>query len=131
MALTIELQNDAGLDGVPGVERFHAWVEAALQRDYAALEQTIRVVDETGRNDVLGARVEVVLPDRRAIWRTVRTAASYLSSNDPRVLVGLGGRTSVAAVRVHWPGGAIEEWTDPAVGRYLVLKRGAGRETDR
>jgi probable rRNA maturation factor len=46
MALTIELQNDAALDGVPGEERFHAWVEAALQRDYAALEQTIRVVDE-------------------------------------------------------------------------------------
>ena len=46
MALTIELQNDAALEGVPGEERFRAWVEAALQQDYTALEQTIRVVDE-------------------------------------------------------------------------------------
>ena len=47
MALAIELQNDAALGGVPAEERFHAWVEAALRSDYAALEQTIRVVDET------------------------------------------------------------------------------------
>ena len=47
MALTIDLQNDAGLEGVPGEQRFHAWVEAALRREYVALEQTIRVVDES------------------------------------------------------------------------------------
>ena len=46
MALKIELQNDAALDGVPGAEQFHTWVEAALQRDYNSLEQTIRIVDE-------------------------------------------------------------------------------------
>ena len=42
----IDLQNDDGLDGVPGKERFGEWVAAALQREYAGLEQTIRVVDE-------------------------------------------------------------------------------------
>ncbi|MDX1390647.1 MAG: CRTAC1 family protein, partial [Acidobacteriota bacterium] len=89
-----------------------------------------RIVDETGRTDVPGARVEVVPTDGPTVWRTVRRAASYLSSNDPRVLVGLGDRSSVAVVRVHWPDGVIEEWTDPAVDRYLVLKRGAGREVD-
>ena len=46
MAPRIDLQNDAGLGGVPGEERFGEWVEAALQREYADLEQTIRVVDE-------------------------------------------------------------------------------------
>ena len=42
----IDLQNEAGIDGVPGEERLGEWVEAALQREYAGLEQTIRVVDE-------------------------------------------------------------------------------------
>ena len=45
MAVTIDLQNDAALAGVPGKAQFRGWVEAALQREYAALEQTIRVVD--------------------------------------------------------------------------------------
>ena len=45
MAVTIDLQNDAEIAGVPAQPKLQAWVEAALQRDYAALEQTIRVVD--------------------------------------------------------------------------------------
>ena len=45
MAVTIDLQNDAALAGVPAEPQLQAWVEAALQSDYATLEQTIRVVD--------------------------------------------------------------------------------------
>lgn len=45
MAVTIELQNDSRIPGLPGENRFHAWVEAALQVEYDRLEQTIRVVD--------------------------------------------------------------------------------------
>ena len=47
MAVAIDLQNDDELDGVPGASRFRRWVESALQRNYARLEQTIRVVGET------------------------------------------------------------------------------------
>jgi probable rRNA maturation factor len=46
MAVTIDLQNDAGLAGLPPRRQFGVWVEAALQRSYERLEQTIRVVDE-------------------------------------------------------------------------------------
>jgi len=44
MAVTIDLQNDDAIAGLPAAGQFQHWVEAALQRDYAALEQTIRVV---------------------------------------------------------------------------------------
>jgi len=54
----------------------------------------------------------------------VRTDGSYLSGNDPRVLVGLGGATRVKAVRVRWPGGAIEEWNDVKINQYTILKEG-------
>ncbi len=45
-SLRIDLQNEAGLPGVPDVALFERWVRAALQQDHAELEQTIRIVDE-------------------------------------------------------------------------------------
>ena len=44
MPSRIDLQNDDGLGGIPSPAQFQSWVEAALQRDYGDLEQTIRVV---------------------------------------------------------------------------------------
>ena len=44
MATRIDLQNDDGLSDIPATERFATWVEAALQKPYANLEQTIRIV---------------------------------------------------------------------------------------
>jgi hypothetical protein len=54
-------------------------------------------------------------------------AASYLSANDPRVLVGLGRDAEIRSVRATWPGGEVEEWSDLPVGRYTTLRRGTGR----
>jgi len=45
MPVKVDLQNDDALAGVPNERRFRAWVEAALQRGYQRLEQTIRIVD--------------------------------------------------------------------------------------
>ena len=45
-SITIDLQNELNLAGVPDVALMQRWVVAALQQDYAELEQPIRVVDE-------------------------------------------------------------------------------------
>ena len=45
MTTRIDLQNDGGLGGLPSPEDFRSWVEAALQRPYENLEQTLRIVD--------------------------------------------------------------------------------------
>jgi hypothetical protein len=81
----------------------------------------LRVVGKSGR-DMLGAAVEIVVEDTNILQRRVRTDGSYLSGNDPRVLVGLGAATRVKAVRVGWPGGAVEEWKDIKVDQYTTLK---------
>ena len=86
----------------------------------------LRVVGKAGR-DMLGAQVEIVVDDKTILRRRVRTDGSYLSGNDPRVLAGLGGATRVKAVRVRWPGGAVEEWKDLIVDRYTTLKEGMAR----
>jgi hypothetical protein len=71
---------------------------------------------------MLGAQVEIVIDDKRILRRRVRTDGSYLSANDPRVLVGLGAATRVKAVRVRWPDGTSEEWKEVVVDRYTTLK---------
>ena len=46
MATSVDLQNDAGFESIPAAEQFEKWVTAALQSNYAQLEQTICIVDE-------------------------------------------------------------------------------------
>jgi enediyne biosynthesis protein E4 len=86
----------------------------------------LRFVGKGGR-DMLGAQVEIIVDDNRKLRRRVRSDGSYLSGNDPRVLVGLGAATRVKAVRVRWPNGAVEEWKEPIVDRYTTMKEGVAR----
>ena len=72
---------------------------------------------------MLGAQVEIVTATNDVLRRRVRTDGSYLSGNDPRVLVGLGQATKVKVVRVRWPDGTKDEWKDQPVDRYLTLKQ--------
>ena len=82
----------------------------------------LRLVDKTGR-DALGASVEVVVTKNRILRRRVRTDGSYLSANDPRVLVGLGSATRVESARVRWPDGAAVELKAPPVDRYTTIRQ--------
>ena len=81
----------------------------------------LRLVGKNGR-DMLGAQVEVVVAKNNVLRRRVRTDGSYLSANDPRVLVGLGAATRIQSVRVRWPDGTDEEFKDLPVDKYTTLK---------
>ena len=61
--------------------------------------------------DMLGARVAVLRDAQPTLWRRARADGSYASANDSRVLVGLGASTVVPRVRVLWPDGRVEEWS--------------------
>ena len=76
---------------------------------------------------MIGARVQVIRRTGPALWRRARSDGSYASANDPRVLVGLGASAEAPRVRVIWPSGRTEEWTDVAIDRYTTLKEGSGR----
>ena len=86
----------------------------------------LRLVGSGGR-DMLGARVEFRRPGRPSLWRRVRSDGSYASANDPRVLVGLGDDTAAPSVRVRWPNGGTEEWSDAGIDRWTTLKQGTGK----
>ncbi len=82
----------------------------------------LRLVGKSGR-DMLGAQVEIVIDEKNILRRRVRTDGSYLSANDPRVLVGLAASTRIQKVRVRWPDGQVEEWKDLATDQYTNLKQ--------
>jgi hypothetical protein len=84
-----------------------------------------RVVDEHGR-DAIGAELRIDAGGR-AVRRDVRAAYSYLSSNDPRVHVGLGSGTSVERITVRWPDGRREIFGTQPIDKVVTLRRGAGR----
>jgi len=46
MAIILDLQNESAATLIPAAEQVQQWLTAALQSDYARLEQTIRIVDE-------------------------------------------------------------------------------------
>ena len=74
-----------------------------------------------------GARVGVFRGEGPVLWRRARADGSYASASDPRVVVGLGAAGRVTAVRVAWPSGRIEEWTDVPVGQWTTLTEGTGQ----
>jgi hypothetical protein len=74
--------------------------------------------------DVVGARVGIVRATGPTLWRRARADGSYASAHDPRVLVGLGDTATIDRVRIEWPGGNAEEWTNVPIDRYTTLKEG-------
>jgi hypothetical protein len=86
----------------------------------------LRLVDQKAGRDMLGAVVQIAVTKNRVLRRRARTDGSYLSANDPRVLIGLGSATSVDSLLVQWPDGSVEEWKGPPVDRYTTLKQGTG-----
>ena len=79
------------------------------------------------RRDMIGARVSIQA-NGSPLWRRARADGSYASAQDPRVLVGLGQSTDPRRVRVIWPSGREEEWTNVPVDRYTTLTEGEGAE---
>lgn len=88
----------------------------------------LRLVGGPGPRDMLGARVGVFRNEGPPLWRRARADGSYASANDPRVLVGLANAATVRRVRVIWPSGRVEDWTNIAVGRWITLKEGTGTQ---
>ena len=87
----------------------------------------LKLVGGPGARDMLGARVGVFRPDGSVLSRRVRADGSYASANDPRVVVGLGAADAVTRVRVDWPSGQREEWTDIVINRWMTLSEGTGQ----
>jgi enediyne biosynthesis protein E4 len=74
----------------------------------------------------LGSRVVITDVDNRKQIFDVSAGGSYLSSNDSRIVGGLGGATAVRSVEVRWPSGRIQTIANPKLKQYLVIHESDG-----
>ena len=51
---------------------------------------------------------------------------SYLSSHDPRELLGVGAATKVDSVEIRWPSGKVDRLTNPPLNKYVKVTEGSG-----
>ena len=118
-----DLDNDGGMDFV--VANNNGPVRVFLNQVGAARPWIgLRLL--TGKRDAYGAEVQVVRKGAPTLHRRVHADGSYLSSSDPRVVLGLGDAADVEQVIVHWPDGSDEVFPGPPLRRYTTLTQGAG-----
>jgi enediyne biosynthesis protein E4 len=75
--------------------------------------------------DAVGAAVYLTAAGVRQ-RADVLSGGSYESSNDQRPHFGIGDATAVDALEIHWPSGAVEHLTLPAVDRFFTIQEGKG-----
>jgi hypothetical protein len=57
--------------------------------------------------------------------RRLKTAGgSYLSSHDPREILGIGTATKVDSIEIKWPSGRVDKLTNPPIRKYLKVVEG-------
>ena len=85
----------------------------------------LKLVNKDRRRDMLGATVEIMTDKGAKRFRRVKTDGSFCSSNDPRILVGLGEAELASRVQVRWPNGSSEKWHDLKSNVYHTLYQGS------
>ena len=87
----------------------------------------VRLIGKKANVDAIGAKITYRSGDLQRDRFKVG-GGSYLSSHDPRVVLGLGQRNKVDWVEVKWPepGGA-ERFTDLPIDRYITIVEGSGK----
>ncbi|MDE3179731.1 MAG: CRTAC1 family protein [Acidobacteriota bacterium] len=87
----------------------------------------MKLVGKRCNRDAVGARLTWSIGGEvRKMLKN--SGGSYLSSHDPRIVLGLGASTHVDWVEVQWPApsGKTERYTSVPSGRYLIITEGEG-----
>jgi enediyne biosynthesis protein E4 len=101
---------------------------ALLRNDTPTKNHWIRLRLEGSRSnrDAIGARV-TISAGGRTIVRQRKGGASYGSSHDPRLTIGLGDSTSAGEVTIRWPSGQVDQFKDLAADTGWLLREGSAR----
>jgi len=88
----------------------------------------INLVGTKSNPDAIGARVTYQSGDLKQ-QRMKVGGGSFLSSHDPRMVLGIGKRTKLDWVEIHWPqpSGKVERIAELPIDRYLTIVEGTGK----
>jgi enediyne biosynthesis protein E4 len=87
----------------------------------------LRLIGRKANIDAIGTEISYQAGDlKRHVFKV--GGGSYLSSHDPRVVLGLGPRSKIDWVEVKWPqpSGLVERFTELQADRYETLHEGEG-----
>jgi len=78
--------------------------------------------------DAVGAVVTYQSGDLRRTRMKVG-GGSYLSSHDPRIVLGIGKRTKFDWIEIKWPqpSGLVQRLTDLPIDRYITIHEGQAK----
>jgi len=119
-----DIDNDGDID----VLVFNNNGPARLLRNNCGHKQKwlgLRLLDPKKKRDMQGTNVALKRKGKPVLWRRVQTGGSYCSTNDPRVLFGLGETDRVDQIDVFWPDGSKETWNSPISMKYTTLYKGS------
>jgi enediyne biosynthesis protein E4 len=109
-----DLNNDGSIDAVISIMDGHPAIlyNESPRRSWIRLE----LLSQWSNRPAIGTVVQVHAGGR-VIHRQLKGGGSYISANDPRLLVGLGSAESVDRVEILWPGGARTMLDHPALAQ--------------
>lgn len=111
-----DLDNDGDLDVV--VSRLDT-PATLLRNDSAAGHWArFRLIGGSSNRSAIGAAVTATA-GARIFTRSVKAAESYLSVNDPRVLIGIGTAERLDSVEIRWPSGLRTRIDRPELGKTI------------
>jgi enediyne biosynthesis protein E4 len=85
----------------------------------------VKLVGKKSNPDAVGARITYQAGDLKRHQMKVG-GGSYLSSHDPRMVLGLGKREKIDWLEVKWPmpGGTTQRFTELPINRYITIVEG-------
>lgn len=123
---TGDFDNDGAVDvlvGINGGAPLLLHNRAAQNRHWLG----IHLVGKRSNPAAIGARIEWRAGDLKR--RRLKTGGgSYIASHDPREVLGIGQRTRIDELTIHWPppSGRVETFTDLPIDRYMKIVEGSG-----
>jgi hypothetical protein len=88
----------------------------------------LKLVGKKANIDAIGAVVTYQAGDLKRSRMKVG-GGSYLSSHDPRMVLGIGPRTKIDWIEIKWPqpSGLVQRLTDLALDRYITIHEGESK----
>ncbi|HWG21014.1 MAG TPA: CRTAC1 family protein [Terracidiphilus sp.] len=88
----------------------------------------VHLIGRKSNPDAIGAVVTYQAGDLKRSRMKIG-GGSFLSSHDPRMILGIGRRKSIDSLEIRWPqpSGAVERITDLPLNRYITIVEGTGK----
>lgn len=88
----------------------------------------LKLIGKKCNPDAVGARVSYQAGDLKRS-RTKVGGGSFLSSHDPRLILGIGKRPKFDWIEIKWPApsGLVERFPDLPLNRYITIAEGTGK----